>query len=101
MDLNILKFTAAVEKYQVNLKSNSDFDEPIVNELLDLALRTRGESRPDIMQSLPKDKKMLMIRQIAVNTPYNRIKLVSWLRLKAKAQSITSIYCCPLFQIKV
>jgi hypothetical protein len=62
MDPAMLKLTSAVDTYHFHEKTDLDGD--IIDHLLELALQVRGEARPDIMKSLPRDKKMVIISQV-------------------------------------
>ena len=57
---------SACERIDFHLKSNQELDDKQVHELFDIALEARGESGNELMRQLPRDKKIILIRQIVV-----------------------------------
>ncbi|KAL2917768.1 hypothetical protein HK105_202641 [Polyrhizophydium stewartii] len=57
---------SAIEKYGFNQRPNAQLDERLVNELFELALDARGETKRAVMRQLTKDKKIHIIRQMTM-----------------------------------
>lgn len=57
---------AKVKQHMFNQRPENQLVDPLVNDLFELALDARSESKRDIMRKLPKDKKIQIIRQITV-----------------------------------
>jgi hypothetical protein len=60
---DILKLTTEIEKYQF-MKNSDNLDDKIIDHLLNLSLVLQNVPRPDILYSLPREKKILMIKQV-------------------------------------
>jgi hypothetical protein len=72
MDVETVQLNAALEKSGFYTTPNQ-LTEVVIDELLDLALKVRGETRPDIIKSLPIEKRIVMIQQIAVSCFNQRV----------------------------
>lgn len=66
----MLKLKNAIQRYRFD--ENSDIDDSTIDHLLDLALQTINSNSPraDIVKSLPREKKVLMIKQVMGQPKY-------------------------------
>ncbi|KAI8903614.1 hypothetical protein EDD86DRAFT_250329 [Gorgonomyces haynaldii] len=62
LDPNVLLFQQALEKHKSALQ-RGDIDDVHLDSLLDLGMAVQGDTRPDIMRSMPRDKKMSISNQ--------------------------------------
>ncbi|KAJ8325400.1 hypothetical protein O5D80_006336 [Batrachochytrium dendrobatidis] len=59
---------SASEKYMFNQQSNSTLEQKLVDDLFELALDARSETKRAPMRALSKDKKIIIIRQMTAMT---------------------------------
>lgn len=86
MDLVLQK----MDKYQINSSTNDiDIKEEYVDEVFELTMDVLGETKRNRMSLLPKEKKLVLIRQLAVL----RLKLDSTIPAEQNQPENSGILC--------